>query len=133
MDIAQLETKTLEELRRLAREANVSGFSRLKKQDLILALLRDEAEKRGHKLRGGILEVVDDGIGFLRADNYLPGPNDVYVSQTQIKRFNLRTGDMVIGQVRAPKDSEKYFGLLRVDAVNGLNPEEAKNARTLKT
>jgi transcription termination factor Rho len=116
----------LEELRRLAREDGVSGFSRLKKQGLILALLRNEAEKRGHKLRGGVLEVVDDGIGFLRADHYLPGPNDVYVSQTQIKRFNLRTGDMVIGQVRAPKDSERYFGLLRVDAVNGLNPEEAK-------
>ncbi len=126
MDIAQLETKTLEELRRLAREDDVHGFSRLKKQDLILSLLRNEAEKRGHKLRGGVLEVVDDGIGFLRADHYLPGPNDVYVSQTQIKRFNLRTGDMVIGQVRSPKDSERYFGLLRVDAVNGLNPEEAK-------
>ncbi len=126
MDITQLERKTLDELRKLAREANVSGYSRLKKQDLILSLLRDEAERRGHKLRGGVLEVVDDGIGFLRADKYLPGPNDVYVSQTQIRRFNLRTGDMVIGQVRAPKDSEKYYGLLRVDAVNGLNPEEAK-------
>ena len=127
MDIAQLEQKNLEELRRIAREAGVSGFSRLKKPDLILALLRDEAEKRGHKLRGGVLEIVDDGIGFLRAEHYLPGPNDIYVSQTQIRRFNLRTGDMVIGQVRAPKDSEKYYGLLRVDAVNGLNPEDAKN------
>ncbi|MBZ0292279.1 MAG: transcription termination factor Rho [Anaerolineae bacterium] len=126
MDIAQLEHKTLEELRQLAREANVSGYSRLKKQDLVLSLLRNEAEKRGHQLRGGVLEIVDDGIGFLRAEHYLPGPNDIYVSQTQIRRFNLRTGDMVIGQVRAPKDSEKYFGLLRVDAVNGLNPEEAK-------
>jgi transcription termination factor Rho len=127
MDISQLEEKTLEELRQIAREtATITGYSRLKKNDLILALLRDEAERRGHKLRGGVLEIVDDGIGFLRAEHYLPGPNDVYVSQTQIKRFNLRTGDMVIGQVRAPKDSEKYFGLLRVDAVNGLNPEEAK-------
>jgi transcription termination factor Rho len=126
MDIAQLEQNTLEELRRIARESGVSGFSRLKKPDLILALLRDEAEKRGHKLRGGVLEIVDDGIGFLRAEHYLPGPNDVYVSQTQIRRFNLRTGDMVIGQVRAPKDSEKYFGLLKVEAVNGLDPEAAK-------
>lgn len=126
MDIAQLETKNLDELRDLARDANVARFSRLKKQDLILGLLRSEAERRGHKLRGGILEVVDDGMGFLRADKYLPGPNDIYVSQSQIKRFNLRTGDMVIGQVRAPKDSEKYYGLLRVDAVNGLNPEESK-------
>ena len=127
MDIAQLEQNTLEELRRMAREASVSGFSRLKKPDLILALLRDEAEKRGHRLRGGVLEIVDDGIGFLRADHYLPGPNDIYVSQTQIRRFNLRTGDMVIGQVRAPKDSEKYYGLLKVEAVNGLDPENAKN------
>ena len=127
MDIAQLEPKTLDELRKIARESNISGFSRLKKTDLILALLRNEAEKRGHKLRGGILETVDDGMGFLRADHYLPGPNDIYVSQTQIRRFNLRTGDMVIGQVRAPKDSEKYFSLLRVEAVNGLNPEDAKN------
>ncbi len=127
MDIAQLEPKTLEELRQVAREAGISGYSRLKKQDVILALLRDEAEKRGHTLRGGVLEIVDDGIGFLRAEHYLPGPNDIYVSQTQIRRFNLRTGDMVIGQVRAPKDSEKYYGLLRVDAVNGLNPEEAKH------
>ncbi|MGQ9888534.1 MAG: transcription termination factor Rho [Aggregatilineales bacterium] len=126
MDIAQLEHKTLEELRQMAREASIPRFTRMKKPDLILALLRDDAERRGHKLRGGVLEIVDDGIGFLRAEHYLPGPNDIYVSQTQIKRFNLRTGDMVIGQVRAPKDSEKYYGLLRVDAVNGLNPEEAK-------
>jgi transcription termination factor Rho len=126
MDITQLETKTLDELRQLAREAGVSRFSRLKKQDLILGLLRSEAERRGYKLRGGILEVVDDGIGFLRAEKYLPGPNDIYVSQSQVKKFNLRTGDMVIGQVRPPKDNEKYFGLLRVDAVNGLNPDESK-------
>jgi transcription termination factor Rho len=126
MDIAQLEQKNLEELRQIAREEGVTSYSRLKKQDLILSLLRVEAERQGHKLRGGVLEIVDDGIGFLRAEKYLPGPNDIYVSQTQIKRFNLRTGDMVIGQVRAPKESEKYFGLLRVDAVNGLNPEESK-------
>ncbi len=127
MDIAQLETKSLEELRDLARENGVARFSRMKKQELIVGLLRVEAEKRGHKLRGGILEIVDDGMGFLRAEKYLPGPNDVYVSQTQIKRFNLRTGDMVIGQVRSPKDSEKYYGLLRVETVNGMNPEEMKS------
>ena len=126
MDISQLEQKNLDELRHMAREAAIPAFSRLKKQDLILALLRDHAERQGYKLRGGVLEIVDDGIGFLRAEKYLPGPNDIYVSQTQIKRFNLRTGDMVVGQVRAPKDSEKYFGLLRVESVNGLNPEEAK-------
>src|SRR5215475_13225975 len=127
MDIAELESQTLEGLRTMARDANIAGFSRLKKQDLMVRLLRDKAEKQGHELRGGVLEIIDEGIGFLRAEHYLPGPNDIYVSQTQIKRFNLRTGDMVIGQVRAPKDSEKYYGLLRVDAVNGQNPEEAKN------
>lgn len=129
MDIATLETKNLDELRQLARTAEVPRYSRLKKQDLILGLLRAEAERKGHKLRGGVLEIMDEGIGFLRAEGYLPGPNDVYVAQAQIKRFSLRTGDMVIGQVRAPKENEKYFGLLRVDAVNGLNPEEAKNRR----
>ncbi|MCU0497120.1 MAG: transcription termination factor Rho [Anaerolineae bacterium] len=127
MDIAQLEHKTLEELRQIAREENVPRFSRMKKQELILGLLRVEAERRGHKLRGGVLEIMEEGIGFLRAEKYLPGPNDIYVAQAQIKRFGLRTGDMVIGQVRAPKESEKYYGLLRVDAVNGMNPEEAKN------
>ena len=126
MDIAELETQTLHDLREMAREADIAGFSRLKKQDLILRLLRDKAERQGHQLRGGILEIIDDGIGFLRSDHYLPGPDDIYVSQTQIRRFGLRTGDMVIGQVRPPKDSEKYFGLLRVEAVNGLDPEQAK-------
>lgn len=127
MNIAQLEKYTLDDLRQLAREASVNGFSRMKKQDLMLALLRDNAEKQGLTLRGGVLEIVDDGIGFLRAEKYLPGTEDIYVSQTQIKRFNLRTGDMVIGQVRSPKDTEKYYGLLRVESVNGQNPEEAKN------
>ncbi len=126
MDIAELEVQTLETLRDLARDADIAGFSRLKKQDLIIRLLRDKAEKQGFELRGGILEVIDDGIGFLRSDHYLPGPDDIYVSQTQIRRFGLRTGDMVIGQVRPPKDSEKYYGLLRVEAVNGLDPEQAK-------
>ena len=101
MDIAQLEQQTLEDLRHVARENNVTGYSRLKKPELILSLLRHNAEKQGYQLRGGVLEIVDDGIGFLRAEHYLPGPNDIYVSQTQIKRFNLRTGDMVVGQVRA--------------------------------
>ncbi|MBN2305966.1 MAG: Rho termination factor N-terminal domain-containing protein, partial [Anaerolineae bacterium] len=100
MDIAQLEVQTLENLRDMARDADIAGFSRLKKQDLIIRLLRDKAEKQGHQLRGGILDVIDDGIGFLRSDHYLPGPEDIYVSQTQIRRFGLRSGDMVIGQVR---------------------------------
>ncbi len=127
MDIAELEMQNLETLRDMAREADIAGFSRMKKQDLILRLLRDKAERQGHELRGGILEITDDGIGFLRTEHYLPGPNDIYVSQTQIRRFGLRTGDMVIGQVRPPKDSEKYYGLLRVEAVNGLDPELVKH------
>ena len=126
MDFMELEAKTLGELRELARSMDLSGTSRLKKEDLILRLLRAKAEQQGYIFGGGVLDVVEDGIGFLRSDHYLPGPDDVYVSQSQIRRFGLRTGDMVVGQVRPPKDSEKYFGLLRVEAVNGLDPEAAK-------
>ncbi len=127
MNITKLETKTLPELRTMARDHNVPRFSRLKKQDLIIGLLRQEAVRKGNELRGGVLEVVDDGIGFLRAEGYLPGKNDIYVGQKQIEMFNLRTGDMVIGQVRPPKGTERYFGLLRVDAVNGLNPRDLRH------
>ncbi|MFQ3534798.1 MAG: transcription termination factor Rho [Aggregatilineales bacterium] len=123
MDIAELEQQTLESLRALARDVGIAGYSRLKKPDLILRLLRDKAEKQGHELRGGVLEIIDEGIGFLRSEHYLPGPEDIYVSQAQIRRFGLRTGDMVVGQVRPPKESERYYGLLRVEAVNGLDPE----------
>jgi transcription termination factor Rho len=130
MDIAELEQHNLETLRTMARDADIAGYSRLKKSDLIVRLLRDKAEKQGHELRGGVLDIIDEGIGFLRSDHYLPGADDIYVSQTQIRRFGLRTGDMVIGQVRPPKDSEKYYGLLRVEAVNGLDPEVAKSRAT---
>lgn len=126
MNIAELEPKTLEELRDMAREKDISGYSRLKKDDLILRLLQAQAEEQGFIFRGGALEIIQDGIGFLRSDHLLPGPEDVYVSQSQIRRFGLRTGDLVIGQVRPPKETEKYFGLLRVEAVNGLDPESAK-------
>jgi transcription termination factor Rho len=126
VDIAELEKLTLAELREMARQRNVSGFSRLKKNDLVLRLLRAQAEEMGYIFGGGILEITSEGIGFLRAEHFLPGPNDVYVSQSQIRRFGMRTGDMVIGQVRSPKETEKYFSLLRVEAVNGLNPEVAK-------
>lgn len=133
MEIAELESKTLSDLRALAREHEVPRFSRLKKQELIIGLLRKEAERQGHELRGGVLDVVDDGIGFLRSENYLPGNEDIYVSQSQIKRFNMRTGDMVIGMVRPPKDNEKYFGLLRVQAMNGLDPEEVRRRPTFES
>ena len=126
MNMAELESKTLEELRSLAKEFDVSGYSKLKKSDLILNILKANAEAQGYIFGGGVLEVVQDGIGFLRSVDLLPGPEDIYVSQSQIRRFGLRTGDMVIGQVRPPKDTEKYFGLLRVEAVNGLDPEAAK-------
>ena len=125
-DFEKLEAKSLAELRDLAKSLDVSGYSRLKKEDLILRLLRAKAEGQGYIFGGGVLDIVDENIGFLRSEHYLPGPEDVYVSQSQIRRFGLRTGDMVIGQVRPPKDSEKYFGLLRVEAVNGLDPEAAK-------
>jgi len=127
VNIVELDTKTLGQLRDVAKEMNISGFSRLKKSELIMRLLRANAESQGFIFGGGVLEVMPDGIGFLRAPSLLPGPEDVYVSQSQVRRFGLRTGDLVIGQVRPPKESEKYFSLLRVEAVNGLDPEAAKN------
>ncbi|WP_423224005.1 transcription termination factor Rho [Candidatus Amarolinea aalborgensis] len=126
VNFADLENSTLEQLQTMAREMGLTGYSRLKKHDLIMALLRHNAEQQGYIFGGGVLDIVQDGIGFLRADHLLPGPEDVYVSQSQIRRFGLRTGDLVIGQVRPPKDTEKYFGLLKVEAVNALDPEVAK-------
>jgi transcription termination factor Rho len=133
LNIAELEMMTLDELRDMATGQGLSGISRLKKQDLIFRLLRAKAEEQGHIFGGGVLEIVQEGIGFLRSDHLLPGPDDVYVSQSQIRRFGLRTGDTVIGQVRPPKNSEKYFGLLRVEAVNGLDPEAAKRRPTFES
>ncbi len=126
LNYSELDNKTLTDLREIAKEQSISGYTRLKKTDLIFRLLRAKAERDGLIFGGGVLQIVEDGIGFLRSDHLLPGPEDVYVSQSQIRRFGLRTGDMVIGQVRPPKDTEKYFGLLRVEAVNGLDPEAAK-------
>lgn len=126
INYAMLDSKSLTELRELAKEQNLTGSSKLKKSDLIFRLLRAKAEREGLIFGGGVLEIVQDGIGFLRSDHLLPGDEDVYVSQSQIRRFGLRTGDMVIGQVRPPKDTEKYYGLLRVEAVNGIDPESAK-------
>jgi transcription termination factor Rho len=127
VNIVELEQKTLDDLREIARQMGVSGYSRLKKTDLVFRLLQAHAEGQGYIFGGGVLDIIDDGIGFLRSEKrMLQGPNDIYVSQSQIRRFGMRTGDMVVGQVRPPKESEKYFGLLRVEAVNGLDPEEAK-------
>jgi transcription termination factor Rho len=126
MSISQLDELNLDELRELAKSAEITGYTRLKKTDLIMRLLRASAEQQGFIFGGGILEIVQDGIGFLRSDHLLPGPDDVYVSQSQIRRFGLRTGDFIVGQVRPPKETEKYHGLLKVEAVNGLDPEVAK-------
>jgi transcription termination factor Rho len=126
LSFGELDEKNLTDLRNLAREMSISGYSRLKKYDLIMGLLRAQAEQQGYDFGGGVLDIVEDGIGFLRPEKFLPSADDIYVSQSQIRRFGLRTGDMVVGQVRPPKDTEKYFGLLRVDAVNGLDPEAAK-------
>ena len=127
MNIAQLEGMNLNDLRSMSKDLEIQGASRLKKEDLVLKIMQAEAERRGLELRGGVLEVMNEGMGFLRADHYLPGQNDIYVSQSQIRRFGLRTGDMVIGQIRPPKESEKYFGLLRVESINGLDPEASKS------
>ncbi len=127
MNIGELEALSLPDLRAKSRELKIQGATRLKKEDLILRLMQAEAERKGLELRGGVLEVMNEGMGFLRAEHYLPGPNDIYVSQSQIRRFGLRTGDMVIGQIRPPKDTEKYYGLLRVESINGMNPDELKD------
>ncbi len=129
MDIVELESKTLSELKDLAREMGLSGYSGLKKQGLILEIMRARAKAQGHEFRGGVLEIVEDDkqtMGFLRTKNYLPGPDDIYVSNSQIRRLGMRTGDMVMGQVRVPKDNEKYFSILRVEAINGQDPEKSK-------
>ena len=126
MNIVELEKHTVDELRSMAREMDVTGHTRLKKSDLIMRILAAQAQEMGFSLGGGVLQTVQEGIGFLRSGDLLPGPRDVYVSQSQIRRFGLRTGDYVIGQVRPPKESEKYFSLLKVEAVNGQDPEEAK-------
>jgi transcription termination factor Rho len=117
----------ISELTKLAKKHKIKGISRLKKQDLIFALLQTNIEQNGQVYGEGTLEILPDGFGFLRAPgyNYLPGPDDIYVSPSQIRRFNLRTGDTVSGQVRQPKDSERYFALLKVEAINFQNPENA--------
>jgi transcription termination factor Rho len=127
MNIKTLEAMSLADLRAHSKEMKIAGTGRMKKEDLILKIMQAEAERQGLELRGGVLDIMNEGMGFLRADHYLPGPNDIYVSQSQIRRFGLRTGDLVVGQIRPPKESEKYFGLLRVESINGLDPEEARD------
>lgn len=132
MDISELKSKKIVELNEIAKELNIIGYSDLRKQELIFKILEAQTAKDGLTFSKGVLEVLPDGYGFLRsADyNYLPSPDDIYVSPSQIKKFSLRTGDFVSGQVRPPKEGERFFALLRVEAVNNLPPENIRD-RTL--
>ncbi len=127
MDIAQMQHTDMNELFGLARELGINGISGLKKQDLIFKIIKTNAVKEGEVSGGGVLEVLPDGFGFLRSTNYsyLPSPDDIYISPSQIRRFSLRTGDTVTGQVRPPKDGEKYFALLKVEAINHQNAADS--------
>ncbi len=126
ISISELKEKTVEELAQLAKEFGVEGARGMRKQELIFAILQAQTQKAGNIFAEGVLEILPDGFGFLRSPDYsyLPGPDDIYVSPSQIRRFNLRTGDLVSGQVRPPKENERYFALLKVEAINHEPPEE---------
>jgi transcription termination factor Rho len=128
MNIVELKNKKIAELTRMAKKMNIENAGGLKKQELIFSMLQAHIEKNGMIYGEGTLEILPDGFGFLRSPdcNYLPGPDDIYVSPSQIRRFNLKTGDTVSGQIRQPKESERYFALLKVEAVNYEDPEVAK-------
>ncbi|MGH9395112.1 MAG: transcription termination factor Rho [Terriglobales bacterium] len=129
MTIAELKEKNITELARIARTLELPGASGMRKQDLIFKILQAQSEKEGHIFAEGVLEILPDGYGFLRSPdyNYLPGPDDIYISPSQIRRFDLRTGDTCSGQVRPPHEGEKYFALIKVEALNFEAPEEARN------
>jgi transcription termination factor Rho len=127
VDISQLESKSREELLELAKENKLSSFTGLKKQELVMRLLQANAEQQGNIFCSGVLDVMSDGYGFLRQGSLLPGSSDIYVSQSQIRRFGLRTGDYVVGQGRPAKAGEKYYSLLRVEAINDINPELSRS------
>jgi transcription termination factor Rho len=125
MKILELENEPLVKLRAMAKDLGVQNANRLKKEALAIQIRQAEAEKEGVELRGGVLEIMSEGIGFLRAANYRISDQDVYVSQAQLRRYDLRSGDLVIGNVRPPRESERHYGLLKVESVNGVDPEEA--------
>jgi len=125
MKILELENEPLVKLRAMAKDLGIKNANRLKKEALAIQIRQAEAEKEGVELRGGVLEIMSEGIGFLRAANYRIGDKDVYVSQAQLRRYDLRSGDLVIGNVRPPRESERHYGLIKVETVNGLDPEEA--------
>ena len=120
---------SIQKLNQVAKDMDIAGAAGLRKQELIFKILQTQAEKSGLIFSEGVLECLPDGFGFLRAPeyNYLPGPDDVYVSPSQIRRFDLRTGDTISGQIRPPKEGERYFALIKVDAINFEPPEEARN------
>jgi transcription termination factor Rho len=128
MNLKELKEKKIADLSAIAKELGVEGASGLRKQDLIFAILNTTSAKNGAIFGEGVLEILPDGFGFLRAPdaNYLPGPDDIYVSPSQIRRFNLKTGDTVAGQIRPPKEGERYFALLKVAEVNFENPAVAR-------
>lgn len=128
MNIVELKKMKINELTNMAKEFNIDGASGMPKQNLVFALLQASSEQNGQIYGAGVLEILPDGFGFLRAPdaNYLPGPDDIYISPSQIRRFNLRTGDTIAGQIRPPKDSERYFALLKVEQVNHEDPEIAR-------
>jgi transcription termination factor Rho len=125
MQLAQLEQMKLTELYKLAKDHQIPGYGQMKKKELIFAILRAQAEKGGLMFMQGVLDVLSEGYGFLRPINYLPSSEDIYISQSQIRKFDLRSGDLVSGKCRPPKENERYFGLLQVEAVNGEKPETA--------
>jgi transcription termination factor Rho len=129
MTISELKEKNITELTKIARTLELPGTSGLRKQDLIFKILQAQSEKEGHIFAEGVLEILPDGYGFLRSPdyNYLPGPDDIYVSPSQIRKFDLKTGDTVSGQVRPPHEGEKYFALVKIEAVNFESPDEARN------
>lgn len=135
LDIENLKEKKISELSQIAQEMNISGFSGLKKSELIFRILEEQTAQEGLIFSKGVLEILPDGYGFLRSQNYsyLPGPDDIYISPSQIKRFGLRTGDTVTGQIRPPKDNERFFALLRVEAVNFEAPEKARTRNFFDT
>lgn len=126
MLLTELKEKKISDLCKIAREYNINNFSRIKKMDLIFKILQAETEKKGFMFSEGILEIMSEGFGFLRTGGYLPGENDIYISPSQIRRFNLSIGDLVSGQVRAPKEGERYYALLKIEAVNYEDPELSK-------
>jgi transcription termination factor Rho len=127
MNILELENKPLAELRTMAvRDFGIQNANRLKKEALVIRLRQEEAAREGLEIRGGILEIMDEGIGFLRSARYTISDDDVYVSQAQLRRYELRSGDLIIGHVRPPRDSERHWGLLKVESINGVDPEDAR-------